>query len=270
MVQKKSLLSLYVVVHNEEKTIKKCLEAVADLVDEIVIVDGESTDDTVKIAESFGKKVHVFHEKNPLNFIDNKQKALGYVTGEWILELDADEIVTLELAKEIATAIKSAGDKVGFYMPRLNHFLGDPLWKGGQYPDLKLRLYRNGAGAFAGKSVHDTLQLFEVDGKLPPTGTFINPLLHYPYATLADYMRKTIQYAQFEATKQLKEGAAPTFGRGLNYFIGKPFVWFFMTYARHRGYKDGYAGFVFSLFSAIRYWFEYTSLYEQTKSSTRS
>lgn len=260
MAAKKPSLSVYVVTHNEEAVIKRCIESIYDLADEIVIIDGESDDATVKIAQSLGKKVRVIHEKNPANFIENKQKALNHVKGDWILELDADELVTPELKKEIRSALTSGVGTVGYYIPRLNHFLGKPLWKGGQYPDLKLRLYRAGVGAFPCESVHDTLQLFEVDGKLPKTEILKNPLMHFPYATVGVYMRKTVQYAEFEAQTLASNGQHA----GLfSYFFVKPVWWFLLTYIRHRGYKDGIPGFAFSLFSATRYWFTYTSLYER-------
>lgn len=255
-------LSFFVVTHNEEATIARCLSSIRDIVDEIVIVDGESTDKTIEIAQSFGKKVKIIHEKNPDNFIVNKQIALHHVTHQWVLELDADEVVSKELQQEIKEAKKATNELSGYFIPRLNYFLGQPLWKGGQYPDYKMRLYKKDTGSFAVKSVHDT---FQTTGQ---TARLNSPIHHYSYPTFSVYMRKTVQYAVFEGNTLFQKGVAPTLGVGMSYFIIKPLVWFGKTYIRHRGYKDGFAGFAFSGLSSIRYWFEFIALYEASRART--
>ncbi|MCR4326638.1 MAG: glycosyltransferase family 2 protein [Candidatus Roizmanbacteria bacterium] len=254
-------VSVCMAVHNEEDRIGSTLEQVIDWVDEVVIIDGESTDKTVQVAQSFGKKVRVYHEKNAPNFIANKQKAIERAKSAWTLELDADELVTDALKDEIRQAVIT--DNVGFRIPRLNHFLGKPLKKGGQYPDLKFRLYRSGFAQFPSQSVHDEAALIS-EHAAEPTGQLSSPLLHYPYASIAVYMRKTIQYAQFEADVLYEKGVRPSVGLWIQYYIGKPLYWFGLTYVRHRGYVDGFPGFAFSLFSSIRYWFEYAALYERS------
>ena len=254
-------VSACMAVHNEEERIGPTLERVIDWVDEVVVIDGESTDKTVKIAQSFGKKVRIYHEKNAPNFIENKQRAIERAQSAWTLELDADELVTDELQDEIMEAVTT--DKAGFRIPRLNHFLGKPLKKGGQYPDLKFRLYRTGFARFPLRSVHDEAALTTEHAGMP-IGELSCPLLHYPYASIAVYMRKTVQYAQFEADVLYDRGIRPSTGLWTQYYIGKPLYWFVLTYLRHRGYVDGFPGFAFSLFSSIRYWFEYAALYERS------
>ena len=258
-------LSVCMAVHNEETRIVDVLSRVIDWVDEVVIIDGESTDKTVERARSLGKKVHVFHEKNPRNFIANKQKAIERARGDWTLELDADEQVTAQLKEEILAAIeqKDSVSYLGFRIARLNHFLGKPLWKGGQYPDLKYRLYRTGTARFPIVSVHDEAEPLP-EHRTRPIGTLHGHLLHYPYADIGVYLRKTVQYARFEAEARYERGDRPGFSQWVASFIGKPLWWFATTYIRHRGYMDGFPGFVFSLFSSIRYWFEYASLYERS------
>src|SRR5579864_1793078 len=100
---KKQTLSVVLATFNEEKYLADCLESVKDIADEVVIVDGTSSDKTVEIAKKYGAKVIV--KDNPPIFHINKQKAIDMATKDWILQLDADERVTPELSKEIQSAI---------------------------------------------------------------------------------------------------------------------------------------------------------------------
>lgn len=263
-------LSVASAVYNEEKNIIRCLESVYDWVDEIVLVDGSSTDQTISLVREFDskRKIKIFIEENPPLFIINKQKAIDRCQGEWILELDADEVVTEKLKKEIQLVISQElvqsnnSDQlypVAYQIPRLNYFLGTPLRKGGQYPDYKLRLYQKGTAHFPLKTIHDQVV---IDHK-KPMGTLHSPLLHHPYPTFEVYIRKWIQYSMFEAETIYKEGVRASFGGFVKYMIGLPLWWFLTTYIRHKGFQDGFAGFSFALFSSIRYWVIYMKLEER-------
>ncbi len=272
-------LSLIIVAHNEEKNIAATVNSIYELVDEIVLIDAESTDGTVKVTQELDKekKLKVFHEDNPLNFIINKQRALERATKEWIIELDSDEIVTPELRKEIASVLGPDLDKtrssiVAYWIPRLNHFLGKPLRKGGQYPDYTIRLYKKDHAKFPVESIHDQV---EIDGLPTTKGNVIfnekiskleSPLMHYPYRSLVTFFRKWAQYASFEAEGKTATRIQPSFFAFLNYCVWKPIHWFFLTYFRHRGYVDGFPGFAFSFFSALRFWVEYMRAYELSSS----
>jgi len=126
-----SKISVCLATFNEEKNIKDCLESVRQLVDEIVIVDGTSTDKTVEIASSIGRSasgrkkpnIKIIVRENPLMFHINKQKAFEMATGDWILYLDADERVTPELKKEIQSATHTK-QLYGFWIPRKNIICG--------------------------------------------------------------------------------------------------------------------------------------------------
>lgn len=242
-------LSVVLATFNEEENLPRCLKAVRDLADEIVIVDGTSKDNTVEIAESFGAKVTVTN--NPPNFHINKQKAIDKATGEWILQLDADEVVSHELAKEIRKLIAGSTEENGFWMPRKNYFLGRYLMKGGQYPDYTVRLYRNGKGRLPQKDVHEQAI---IEGKV---GYLKEALLHYPYKNFHAYYIKWMRYNRLIASQT----AEKLKGRSIFYkiYIGiadllaKPAHWMLTTYIRHKGFMDGWQGFVFSLMSALRF-----------------
>ncbi len=233
-------LSVALAVFNEEKNISACLSSVADIADEIIVVDGGSTDKTIEIAKQF--KAKVIQTTNPPIFHINKQKALQATTSGWILQLDADEVVTPELKKEILSVMDSS--KSGFYIPRKNYFWGHFMKKGGQYPDYVIRLIRRGKGKFPSKSVHEQI---EVDGEV---GYLKHPMLHYSYRTRHDYWKKANAYTSLTA-KELK--APKTIGSYLFYTFWKPIGTFLNIYVRHKGFVDGLAGFEFALYSGLHW-----------------
>lgn len=258
-------LSVALAIFNEEATIARCIESVYDIADEIIVVDGGSTDGTLSILKKLDKKriVKITHTENPPMFHINKQKALEKCTGDWILQLDADEVVSSELGKEISSILKSpAGQSPlggAFWIPRLNYFLGKPLRKGGQYPDPTIRFYKNGVAHFPCKTVHEQVS---INGEV---GWLKNDLLHYPYSTFKSYIDKWVRYAVLEAEVHYKNGLRPSATNAFKFCVWYPKMWFLKTYFRHRGYADGFPGFVFSLFSALRYCVEYTALYEKSR-----
>lgn len=241
-------LSVVLATFNEEENIKRCLESVKEIADEIVVVDGTSTDKTVEIAKSFGAKIIV--KDNPPNFHINKQIAIDKSSKEWILQIDADEVVSKELAGEIKKAIKD--DTVnGYWMPRKNYFLGRFLMKGGQYPDYTVRLYKKGKGKLPQKDVHEQAV---IEGKV---GYLKNALLHYPYKNFSVYVKKWMKYNRFAAhqidEESEKKGGFQKIINPFVYLAAKPGHWIVTTYLRHKGFMDGWQGFVFSFMSALRF-----------------
>lgn len=272
-------LSVVLATFNEEGNLPATLTAVKDIVDEIVVVDGSSIDKTREIAESFGAKV--LKVKNQPIFHINKQIALENASGEWILQLDADEIVSSRLAKEIEKILAMSDDeieryqqtlpekrlflhhqslvekrdgKVGtggkeytaFFIPRKNLFLGKYLRYGGVYPDGVIRLVKNGKSYFPAKSVHEQIV---INGKV---GWLANPLLHMDSPTFRRYIQRNSRYIDLIRDELKKEGSKnPIFA--LDYLLVKPIWWFLMTQLRHKGILDGWQGVVFSFFSALRF-----------------
>jgi len=244
-------ISVAIAIHNEEKNLPRFLDNIYDFGDEIVVVDGESTDDSVKILEKYdkNKKIKIIHASNPAMFHINKQKALDKCTKDWILQLDADEIIPENLKNEILAEIKNP-KFIAYWIPRLNYFLGSPLTKGGQYPDYTLRFYKNGSVFYPCKNVHEQVELNDKNQKI---GYFKNPMYHYPYKNFKSYLDKWHRYNQKEAERLTSEGFRPNLLNGIDYLFIKPIYWFLLTYFRHLGIVDGWAGFVFSLYSSIRF-----------------
>jgi glycosyltransferase involved in cell wall biosynthesis len=272
----KNRISVAIAVYNEEKSIGSCLQSVNGWVEEIIVVDGSSSDNTVKIAEKYGAKVMV--TDNPENFHINKQKAIDLCKGDWILQLDADEVVSEELKNEMLSVVSDQLSvkennqtfKInhqpliinhfnGYFIPRKNYFLGKFLEKGGQYPDYTLRLYKRGKGKLPCKDIHEQAVVSGV------VGTLKNPLLHYSYPDFKHYLDHFNLYTDFSAQEMKKSGISQGFNSYILYMFIRPFYWFILSYIRHKGFVDGFAGFVFSLFSALRFPVSFIKYYESKK-----
>lgn len=245
MAAQKTTLSVALATFNEEEKLPRCLESVAGWVDEIVVVDGGSEDRTIAIAKQHHAKIVLTN--NPSIFHINKQKALAACSGDWILQLDADEIVNSQLRQEILEIIVSSDAKNGYAVPRKNYFAGHWLSKGGQYPDYVVRLFRNGNGKFPAKSVHEQIQI------TGSTGRLTHPLIHNTYASVSEYWRKSDAYTSLTATEFKAQGVGKTIITWLRYMIFAPVATFLSLYIRHKGFVDGYWGFLFAWYSALHY-----------------
>lgn len=291
-------LSLCIATYNEEKNLHYPLDSALDLVDEVVVVDGGSTDKTIQVAKSYGKKVKVYQEKFERMFHINKQKAIERARGEWILQLDADEALSDELRDEIKEIVhrnyqlpitnnqsnsksqiqNSDRTSVAYYIPRKNFFLTRFLMKGGQYPDYTIRLYRNGAVRFPCKNVHENVEIvsrrtYEVDELHKKTsevnkkiGYLKNPILHYADPNFSRYLMRWDRYNTLEAENIITNDKSQMTNYKLltmffDYFFIKPSYWFFKAYFRHLGFLDGFPGFVFAFFSSIRFWAIYVKVW---------
>src|SRR6185369_4175203 len=176
------MISIVLATHNEAKNIEMCLSAVKDWADEIIVVDGESTDDTVKLAKKFGAKV--ISTTNKSNFHINKQMAMDKAKGDLVLQLDADEVVDDQLRQFIVNTHQRILRKevlpAAWWIKRKNLFFGRFLTKGGQYPDPVIRLYQKGKAHLPQKDVHEQMV---VDGEVDwADGHF----LHYSNPTFTD------------------------------------------------------------------------------------
>ena len=273
-------LSVVLATYNEEKNLGDCLESIKDIAQEIIIVDGTSSDKTVEIAKKYGAKVQV-RENHPIFHI-NKQKAIDMATKEWVLQLDADERVSDKLAKEITKVISMTeeelaayenrlpnkelflrhqsllekrdgeiGEKngpfVAFFFPRKNYFLGRYLTYGGVYPDGVIRLLKKGKAYLPAKDVHEQMV---VSGRV---GWLQEDLLHFDSPTFEKYLKRWNRYSKLIAMELKEKHAKWDILTGVEYLFLKPLWWFVLTYGRHKGFLDGWQGFVFSFFSSLRF-----------------
>ena len=249
-------ISLAIATYNEQDNIARCLNSVQGLVSEIVAVDGSSGDKTVDILKSFKAKVTV--ASNPLNFHINKNKAIDRCSGDWILQLDADEVVTPELKAEIKQAISD--NFAAYYIPRKNFFLGAWLKKGGQHPDYVIRFFRRRLAHFPQRSVHEQL---EVNG---PVGYLKHSLLHYTAPDFSRYLTNANRYTSLAAQELANKKVALNLFNLLNYLAFKPALIFFSLYFRHKGFVDGMPGFIFAFFSGLHWPIAYLKYWEAHES----
>jgi len=242
----KTKISVAIITYNEEKNIKDCLESVK-WADEIVVVDDSSQDKTRQIAKEFG--VRVIKTAKKTFFDENKNVAIKACLDEWIFLLDADERVTPELAEEIRKTVNHwvPGQPVAYWMPRKNYFLGRFFKKGGQYPDPVIRLFKKGKALFPQDSVHKQLK---VDGQ---TGWLKNDLIHWATPEFSRYLVRERRYATLEALQMMKDKISINPLNWLKYLLFRPKRTFFLLYIRHKGFMDGWQGFVFAFFSGLHH-----------------
>lgn len=222
---------------NEERRLARCLGSVRPWVDEIVVVDMDSEDRTAEIARSFGARVHR-HDR--LAYADPARAyALAQATGDWVLVLDADEMVPAALARrlvEIATNAEADVVKI----PMINYLFGAALLGTGWGPeqDRHLRFFRRGAVRATGE-IHNYLHV--VDGarvaELPAIAG--RCLVHHNYSDVHQFVEKMNRYTDIEAGDLASQGArisrVAAIGWAARAFVGR--------YVRHRGFRDGWRGF---------------------------
>lgn len=269
MIHNTTKLSVALATFNEERVLADCLKSIKGLADEIVVVDGSSRDKTVEIAKSFGAKVIVTDNK-PIFHI-NKQMAIDACKGDWILQLDADEVVTPELAKEIEQIVRDSYNQsptadnqvTAYFIKRKKMFLGRWIKKGGQYPDPVIRLFKKGKASLPCKSVHEQM---EVEGEI---GWLKEPMLHLPTPSFSVYITKDNRYSTLTAREFYEKNLSLNFFNFINYIFFKPISTFFSLYVRHRGFQDGFPGFVFAFYSGLHYVSGYVKYWEMKNSKTK-
>lgn len=236
--------------YQDAPLIDRCLGSVKSIADEIIIVYGQPPADAPQAHDptaSIIKKYHAKLTKVPNdyeNFHHMKKMANDQAKGEWILQMDTDEVVSPQLRDEIKKTIDSDPVENGFWIPRANYFLGRFLHKGGVYPDYTLRLYRRDKGNLPAKSVHEQA---EVEG---PTGRLKHDLLHHNNLTFGVYIDRRFNHYTDIMAKDMTGGL-------FSNLIWRPLFdsnqGFLSIYFRHLGFLDGVPGFVWALFSALHF-----------------
>ncbi len=249
-------VSAVIIVYNEEKNLRECLETV-QWADEIVVVDSHSQDRTVEIALQFTKKIF---QKVYKGHIDKKRFAVAKATHDWVFSIDADERVTPELRGEIQGVLAhGGGEAVGYDMPRMTRHLGRWILHGEWYPDRVTRLFRRSRMRYEGTEPHDRVILQGKRGHLKGT------LLHYNYRDFAHQIQTVQAYSDVAAKALFAEGRRAGFR---NLCLRPPFK-FVKCYIFKRGFLDGWPGFIIAATSAFYVLAKYVKLYELQRSQKR-
>jgi glycosyltransferase involved in cell wall biosynthesis len=293
------ILSVVIITHNEEANIGRTLTSVQPLVadgrGEIIVVDSGSTDRTVEIAKSFGAKVFIEEWKG---YAAQKNSAIDKATGDWILSLDADEEVDLDLTQALRDTLEGLGrlstllrdsdgssaheltlsdakadveyhigtqldaELAGLWIPRKNEFLRRWIKYGGFWPDPKLRFFRRGAGRFEDRAVHEDVRVHGRTGRIK-----YGALLHHSYPTLADYIDHMNRYSSLGA-----EMAVARRRRGFSLFniVLRPVATFIYNYCFRLGFLDGREGLLLHLYHAVYVSWKYAKAWELARKKKSS
>jgi len=270
-------LSVVIITRNEEANIARTLASVADLADEVILLDSGSTDHTLEVAKTFGPKIKIFTEEWK-GFARQKNSAIAKATGDWILSLDADEEVSPLLAREIKEALQTKQEpgvpsgakqtvardgattpRVAFSMPRKNFFLGRWIKRGGFYPDRKIRLVKKEFAVFEDRAVHEDMK---VNG---PVVQFRGALLHHAYPTLTGYIEHMNRYSSLSAEMAVSSGR-----RGFSVFnlIVRPSATFIYNYFFRLGFLDGREGLLLHRYHCMYVSWKYAKIWELSRKST--
>ena len=247
-------LSVTVITRNEAADIGEALASVA-WADEIVVVDSQSTDETVSIARRHAGRVVV---REWPGYVEQKNHAASIASHDWILSLDADERVTPALAAEIKALMAGAPDHVAFRIPRVTWHLGRWIRSTDWYPDHQLRLYDRRSAEWTGRYVHEAVS---VRGS---TGQLRGELQHYPYRDIADHLETIDRYTTYAARQMQEVGTRA----GVLQIAGHPPLAFLRNYFAHGGIRDGVPGFIISTMNAYYVFLKFAKLWELEHRST--
>ncbi|WP_277185539.1 glycosyltransferase family 2 protein [Caballeronia sp. BR00000012568055] len=241
-------LGIAIITHNAAARLAQCLESVS-FADDIVVVDGGSTDATVGIAQKH--RARVIEARDWPGFGPQKNRALDALATDWVFSIDADEIVSPELAASIKAAITDPQADV-YAIDRLSSFCGAWIKHSGWYPDWIPRLFRRGTARFSDDLVHERLVL----STAIPVARLNGKLMHYSYEDFEAVLRKLDAYSTAGARQRHAAGKRGGFGVAVSRG-----AWAFLrTYVLRRGFLDGRAGFMIAVFNAQTVYYRFLKL----------
>lgn len=241
------MISAIAITYNEEEHIERFIKSLS-FADEIIIVDSNSTDRTVAMAEQLKTKVY---KRAFDNFSSQKNYALEKANYEWIVFFDLDELISEELASEIKTKIDSAPDTSAFKVKRNFYFMGKHIRYSGFQNDAVVRVFKKSKCDFGNNLVHE---------KINVTGTtklLKNSSDHYSYKTFDSYNEKLTHYSKLQATALYRQQVRPK----LYHFLLRPFWRLIHQYIIKLGFLDGKEGFILAYLSAFAVFKRYLFLW---------
>lgn len=247
-----SKISAFIVCFNEAHQIRRALESIR-FCDEIIVVDSGSTDSTVEIAKEFTNKIH---HRDWTGHVDQKAYALSLCTKEWVLNIDADEVITPKLQEEILEWIqtgKADSEQIsGFKINRVVFHLGKWFRKGVWYPEYRLRLMRRDKTTWGGMDPHEKAivegKIYKLKGELE----------HYSYESLSDHISRLNKYSSTVAANLAQRGkTASVFDVAI-----RPLARFIKGFFLKKGFLEGFPGFIVSVLEAYYVFLKYIKLWE--------
>ena len=241
-------VSVVIITFNEAENIGRCIDAAAKVAAEVVVLDSYSTDATEIIARQKG--AHFFQHKFE-GHIQQKNKALSFAKYEWVLSLDADEVLSEEAIQQIQQ-LKDWNKYDAFSFNRLNNYCGQWIKHGGWYPDRKIRLFKKSVGKWGGTNPHDK---FELNNRSNVKHIDAD-ILHYSYRTQVEHIAQSQKFSAIAAKALYASGIKSVF---LKIVFGPP-VKFIRDYIFRLGFLDGKNGFNIAYISAKAVYWKYSML----------
>jgi len=241
-------ISATIATYNEEKNLERCLKSLS-FADEIIIVDSNSTDKTIKIAKKYTNKLFFLKFSN---FSAIKNFAISKAKCEWILSIDADEEVSSALKDGIVKVVNDANAADGYEIRRETIFLGRLIRHCGWGKDYQIRLFKKSMGAFNGRMVHESVEITGGIKKIE------EPIIHYSYPDSYAYFSKMNRYTSIQAKERQK-------GILILRMMFAPFFKFFRMYILKTGFLDGLQGFVLCMYSGFSEFVKFSKMLEKKK-----
>ncbi|MBL7781533.1 MAG: glycosyltransferase family 2 protein [Saprospiraceae bacterium] len=241
-------ISAVIITFNEERNIGRCLESLAGVADEIVVLDSFSSDDTEQICRSFGVRFeqHAFD-----GHIEQKNRALGLASHPFVLSLDADEALS-DLLRESILHVKNDLRFDAYIMNRRTNYCGQWIAHSGWYPDRKLRLFDKRLGHWGGTNPHDRVEMHAEAS----TARLDGDLLHYSYYTVEEHLERARKYAFIAARAMHQQGKRGAWWR----MWLSPIFKFIRNYILKAGFLDGRAGWTICRIAALETHWKYRAL----------
>lgn len=251
-------LSVIIITYNEEKNIKRCLDSVIDVADEVIVLDSFSSDRTREICTSYENVK--FKQRVFTDYIDQKNSAIDLASSDYVMSLDADEALSDKLIESISK-IKQNWKYDGYYINRLTNYCGKWIKHTSWYPDKKLRIWDRRKGRWEGVKIHEKVQM-----NRGSTASFIKgELLHYSYYSINEHLDQIKKFSDLVALSYFKEG------KKANYFtiIFHPMWRFLRDFIIKGGFLDRFYGLVICINSAHETFLKYIKLRELNKENYR-
>jgi glycosyltransferase involved in cell wall biosynthesis len=238
-----SRLTTVIMTKNEERNIERCIKSVSGL-GAVIVADTGSTDRTKDLAESLGARVCDI----PWNgFGPSKQLACDLAETECVLSIDADEVVTGELASSISREMSAGDGADGYVFRRVTNLCGQWILHSGWYPEQVLRLFRKDRARFSDSAIHESI---ECQGRIAFLDGF---LLHFSYPDISAYVSKLKSYALISGQECRRRGGRAAVAK----MVTNPPIWFIKKLILQKGFADGIAGLWIASFSAAGQFLKY-------------
>jgi glycosyltransferase involved in cell wall biosynthesis len=241
------MISALAITYNEDPNIEKFLKSLS-FADEIIIIDSNSTDNTVKLAKEHGAKVLV---RDFDTISRQKNFAIQQANHEWILFFDLDETMSQELTEDIQSSIANSGTANAFKVKRNFYFMGKRIKYGGLQNDAVIRVFKKNKATYSTNLVHETL---EVDGLIK---TLKHKIDHFSYKGFDLYNNKLTRYSKLQAQALYTKNVRPN----LYHLILTPWFHFWHHYLIQLGFLDGKEGFILAYTSAFAVFKRYLYLW---------